>query len=74
MGASEAETFWTDFPCSLPRSSSIGYADRTFGYSARRGLRSVKLVISDAHEGLNAAAQRVLRWDTIDGCVRPRQA
>ena len=43
-GASEAETFWTDFLCSL----------------ARRGLRGVKLVISDAHVGLKAAANRVL--------------
>ena len=45
VGASEAETFWTEFLRSL----------------ARRGLRGVKLVISDAHEGLKAAAQRVLR-------------
>lgn len=43
-GASEAETFWTDFLRSL----------------ARRGLRGVKLVISDAHEGLKAATRRVL--------------
>ena len=35
IGASEAETFWTEFLRSL----------------ARRGLRGVKLVISDAHEG-----------------------
>jgi putative transposase len=45
VGASEAETFWTDFLRSL----------------ARRGLRGVKLVVSDAHEGLKAAVQRVLR-------------
>jgi putative transposase len=44
VGASEAETFWTDFLRSL----------------ARRGLRGVKLVISDAHEGLKAAVARVL--------------
>ncbi len=44
VGASEAETFWTEFLRSL----------------ARRGLRGVKLVISDAHEGLKAAAARVL--------------
>jgi putative transposase len=44
VGASEAETFWTDFLRSL----------------ARRGLRGVKLVISDAHEGLKATAARVL--------------
>ena len=43
-GASEAETFWTDFLRSL----------------ARRGLRGVKLVVSDAHEGLKAATARVL--------------
>jgi transposase-like protein len=43
-GASEAETFWTDFLRGL----------------ARRGLRGVKLVISDSHQGLKAAAARVL--------------
>ena len=42
---SEAETFWTDFLRSL----------------TRRGLRGVKLVISDAHEGLKAAAAKVLK-------------
>ena len=45
IGASEAETFWTDFLRSL----------------ARRGLRGVQLVISDDHKGLKAAAQRVLQ-------------
>ena len=44
IGASEAETFWTGFLRSL----------------ARRGLRGVKLVISDAHEGLKAAISKVL--------------
>jgi putative transposase len=44
-GPSEAETFWTDFLRSL----------------TRRGLRGVKLVISDAHEGLKAAAAKVLK-------------
>src|SRR3979490_921458 len=44
IGTSEAETFWTDFLRKL----------------ARRGLRGVKLVISDAHEGLKAAIVRVL--------------
>ncbi len=44
LGPSEAETFWTDFLRSL----------------SRRGLRGVKLVISDAHEGLKAAAAKVL--------------
>ena len=43
-GNSEAEPFWTGFLRSL----------------TRRGLRGVKLVISDAHEGLKAAASRVL--------------
>ncbi len=40
IGSSEAETFWTEFLRKL----------------ARRGLRRVKLVVSDAHEGLKAAA------------------
>ena len=44
IGASEAETFWTDFLRSL----------------TRRGLRGVKLVISDAHQGLKAAVAKVL--------------
>jgi transposase-like protein len=44
VGCSEAETFWTEFLRAL----------------ARRGLRGVKLVISDAHEGLKAAIARVL--------------
>ena len=44
IGVSEAETFWTEFLRSL----------------ARRGLRGVKLVISDAHEGLKAAVSKVL--------------
>src|SRR3712207_1324094 len=45
IGPSEAETFWSTFLKSL----------------VRRGLRGVKLVISDAHEGLKAAVARVLR-------------
>ena len=45
IGASEAEPFWTKFLRSL----------------MNRGLRGVKLVISDAHEGLKAAAKKVLR-------------
>ena len=44
IGPSEAEPFWTAFLRSL----------------TRRGLRGVKLVISDAHEGLKAAAAKVL--------------
>ena len=45
IGSSEAESFWLDFLRGL----------------ARRGLRGVKLVISDAHEGLKAAVAKVLR-------------
>ena len=44
IGASEAETFWTAFLRKL----------------ARRGLRGVKLVISDGHEGIKAAVAKVL--------------
>jgi putative transposase len=44
VGPSEAETFWTEFLRSL----------------ARRGLRGVKLVISDAHEGIKAAVSKLL--------------
>jgi transposase-like protein len=44
IGPSEAETFWTAFLRKL----------------ARRGLRGVKLVISDAHEGIKAATTKVL--------------
>ena len=44
VGASEAEPFWTEFLRSL----------------MRRGLRGVKLVISDAHEGLKAAVRKVI--------------
>lgn len=45
VGASEAEPFWLDFLRSL----------------TRRGLRGVKLVVSDAHEGLKTAVTKVLR-------------
>jgi len=44
VGPSEAETFWTGFLRSL----------------ARRGLRGVKLVISDAHEGIKASVAKVM--------------
>ncbi len=44
VGPSEAETFWTDFLRGL----------------ARRGLRGVKLVISDGHEGIKAAVSKVM--------------
>jgi len=45
VGPSEAEPFWTEFLRSLNR----------------RGLRGVKLVISDSHEGIKAAASKVLK-------------
>src|SRR3954451_6115761 len=44
IGPSEAEPFWSGFLKSL----------------VRRGLKGVKLVISDAHEGLKGAISRVL--------------
>jgi putative transposase len=44
VGHSEAEPFWVEFLRTL----------------ARRGLRGVKLVTSDAHEGLKAAIAKVL--------------
>ena len=44
VGPSEAETFWTGFLRKL----------------ARRGLRGVKLVISDAHEGIKASVSKVM--------------
>jgi transposase-like protein len=44
VGTSEAEPIWTEFLRKL----------------TRRGLRGVKLVISDAHEGIKAAVSKVL--------------
>jgi putative transposase len=44
IGPSEAETFWTAFLRKL----------------ARRGLRGVKLVVSDAHEGIKATVGKIL--------------
>jgi putative transposase len=44
IGPSEAEPFWVTFLRKL----------------ARRGLRGVKLVISDAHEGIKAAVSKLL--------------
>jgi putative transposase len=44
IGPSEAETFWATFLKSM----------------LRRGLHGVKLLISDAHEGLKAAIRRVM--------------
>jgi hypothetical protein len=46
IGPSEAETFWSTFLKSM----------------VRHGLCGVKLVISDAHEGLKAAIRRVLSF------------
>ena len=43
IGPSEAETFWTAFLRKL----------------ARRGLRGVKLIVSDAHEGIKATVRKV---------------
>ena len=45
IGASEAETFWLEFLRTLKR----------------RGLAGVKLVISDAHEGIKAAVAKVFQ-------------
>jgi transposase-like protein len=44
IGSSEAETFWTEFLRKL----------------RCRGLRGVKLVISDAHEGIKAAVAKLM--------------
>jgi transposase-like protein len=44
IGTSEAEAIWTEFLRKL----------------TRRGLRGVKLVVSDAHEGIKAAVTKVL--------------
>jgi putative transposase len=44
IGPSEAETFWTAFLRKL----------------ARRGLRGVKFIVSDSHEGIKAAVSKVL--------------
>jgi hypothetical protein len=56
IGPSEAETFWTEFLRKL----------------RRRGLRGVRLVVSDAHEGIKAAvvesgarSDRVSIGDTV---------
>jgi putative transposase len=52
LGASEEEAFWLDFLRSL----------------ARRGLKGVQLVTSDAHEGLKAALEQVLAGVTWQRC------
>jgi putative transposase len=58
IGTSEAEPIWTEFLRKL----------------TRRGLRGVKLVISDAHEGIKAAVTKVLcatwqRCRALTSCV-----
>jgi len=52
IGVSEAATFWIEFLRKL----------------TRRGLRGVKLVISDAHEGIKAAVSRVLSGSVWQRC------
>ena len=47
VGPSEAETFWTDFLRKLAR-------------RGLRGLRGVKLVVSDAYEGIKASVAKVM--------------
>jgi transposase-like protein len=60
IGPSEAEPFWSKFLRSL----------------TARGLRGVKLVISDAHEGLKAAAKKVFgaTWQRCQGPCRGQTA
>jgi transposase-like protein len=52
VGDSEDESFWTEFLRSL----------------RRRGLAGVRLVISDAHEGLKAAARKTLQGASWQRC------
>jgi len=52
LGQSEEYAFWLDFLRGL----------------ARRGLRGVQLVVSDAHEGLKAAVEQVLAGATWQRC------
>ena len=52
VGDSEDEAFWTEFLRSL----------------RRRGLGGVRLVISDAHEGLKAAARKTLQGASWQRC------
>lgn len=52
VGDSEAMVFWMEFLRSL----------------VKRGLKGVKLVISDAHEGLKAAAFKVFQGTTWQRC------
>lgn len=52
LGASESEPFWSEFLRRL----------------VQRGLRGVQLVISDAHEGLQAAIGKVMSGATWQRC------
>ncbi len=54
IGPSEAETFRTAFLRKL----------------ARRGLRNVKLVVSDAHKGIKAADRRTKKSAIVLRCIR----
>jgi putative transposase len=60
IGPSEAETFWIEFLRKL----------------ARRGLRGVKMVISDAHEGIQAAIGKVLHasWQRCPSALHAQRA
>lgn len=53
IGTSEAEAIWTEFLRKL----------------TRRGLPGVKVVVSDAHEGIKAAVSKVLcaTWQRCRG-------
>jgi putative transposase len=55
IGPLEAKTFWTAFPRKL----------------ARRGLRGVKLVVSDTHESTKATVRKSPSASTRSCCSRP---
>lgn len=57
IGVSEAETFWLEFLRKLKR----------------RGLAGVKLLISDAHNGIKAAVQRVFQALNLRSYVTRRE-
>lgn len=60
IGTSEAEQIWTEFLRRL----------------ARRGLRGIKLVVSDANEGIKAAVSKVLSatWQRLPGPLHAQRA
>ena len=60
IGTSEAEPIWTEFLRKL----------------TRRGLRGVKLAVSDAHEGIKAAVSKVLSatWQRCKGSLHEKCA